>query len=88
MVVNLMPPPGKKLIKKESKGSYIMIPVYVDDFKNMNEMAESILIAREVQKDPANAEAIIKNIKEQRRQLMIEHNPTLVQETREKTKTN
>ena len=65
-----------------------MIPVYVDDFKNMNEMAESILIAREVQKDPANAEAIIKNIKEQRRQLMIEHNPTLVQETREKTKTN
>jgi len=88
MVVNLMPPPGKKLIKKESKGSYIMIPVYVDDFKNMNDMAESILIAREVQKDPANAEAIIKNIKEQRRQLMIEHNPTLIQETRKKPKPN
>jgi len=54
----------------------------------MNDMAESILIAREVQKDPANAEAIIKNIKEQRRQLMIEHNPTLIQETRKKPKTN
>ena len=52
-----------------------MIPVYVDDFKNLNEMAESVAISREVQRNPAQADTIIKNIKEERKSLMIEHNP-------------
>ena len=69
-----MPPPGKKVLKKESK-KYIMIPVYLDDFKSMNDIAESAIIAREVQKNPSDAESIIKNIKEERRNLMISHNP-------------
>merc|ERR1711988_1265173 len=74
MINNPMPPPGKKVLKKESK-KYIMIPVYLDDFKSMNDIAESAIIAREVQKNPSDAESIIKNIKEERRNLMISHNP-------------
>ena len=75
VISNQMPPPGKRIVKKETKGKYIMIPVYVDDFKNLNEMAESVAISREVQRNPAQADTIIKNIKEERKSLMIEHNP-------------
>ena len=69
-----MPPPGKKPLR-QTGDKYIMIPIFVDDFKHMNDTAESLEIAREVQKDPANAKKIIARIKEQRRVLMVEHNP-------------
>ena len=76
-----MAPPGKKIIKKDSS-KYIMIPVYVEDFASMNNIAESAIIAREVQKNPSNAESIIENIKEERRGLMRAHNPQHVKATK------
>lgn len=66
-----MPPPGKKAMKK---ARYIMVPVYVDDFKSINNLAESSLIAKEVTANPSQAEAIIRKIREERVALMREHN--------------
>ena len=77
MVVNqqLMPPPGKKAMKKADKARYIMVPVFVEDFKSLNNIAESSLIAREVTANPSQAETIIKRIRDERVSLMREHNP-------------
>ena len=77
MVVNqqLMPPPGKKAMKKADKARYIMVPVFMEDFKSFNNIAESSLIAREVTANPSQADTIIKRIKEERVSLMREHNP-------------
>ena len=66
-----MPPPGKKAMKK---AQYIMVPVYVDDFKSINNLAESSLIAKEVTANPSQAEAIIRRIQEEQVALMREHN--------------
>ena len=70
----MMPPPGKKAMKKTDKARYIMVPVFVDDFKSFNNIAESSLIAREVTENPSQAESIIRRIKEERVSLMREHN--------------
>jgi len=77
MVVNqqLMPPPGKKAMKKTDKARYIMVPVFVEDFKSLNNIAESSLIAREVTANPSQAETIIRRIRDERVSLMREHNP-------------
>jgi len=77
MVVNqqLMPPPGKKVMKKSDKARYIMVPVFVEDFKSFNNIAESTMIAREVTANPSQAETIIERIREERRSLMRDHNP-------------
>ena len=80
----VMPPPGKKVLMKKSSMDYIMLPVFTEDFKHLNEVAESLIIAREVQKDPSNATNIIKKIKEERRLLMVRHNPDKVKTTKNK----
>ena len=86
LVVNQqsMPPPGKKAMKKNDKARYIMVPVYVDDFKSFNNIAESSLIAREVTANPSQAETIIRRIKEERVSLMREHNPQYLKDTNSK----
>ena len=62
-------------MKKTDKARYIMVPVFVEDFKSLNNIAESSLIAREVTANPSQAETIITRIKEERVSLMREHNP-------------
>ena len=41
-----------------------MVPVHADDFKKLNEFAESAWVMREVTADPRNADRIKENIKE------------------------
>ena len=71
-------------MKKNDKARYIMVPVYVDDFKSFNNIAESSLIAKEVTANPSQAEAIIRRIKEERVSLMREHNPQYLKDTNPK----
>ena len=78
MVINTnMPPPGKKPLRKADV-KYIMVPIYVDDFKHISDTAESLMIAREVQKDPGNAKQIIARIKEERKRILVEQNPDII----------
>ena len=63
----LMPPPGKRLLEKDP---VIMVPVHVDDFKKLNEFAESAWVQREVTKSPGQAEKLMNNIKDTRRRLL------------------
>ena len=63
----LMPPPGKRLLEKDP---VIMVPVHVDDFKKLNEFAESAWVQREVTKTPGQAEKLMNNIKDTRRRLL------------------
>merc|ERR1712013_133715 len=67
----LMPPPGKKVLEKEP---IIMVPVHADDFKKLNEFAESAWVMREITADPRNADRIKENIKETRRKLLSQVN--------------
>lgn len=71
----LMPPPGKKPLEKET---IIMVPVHADDFKKLNEFAESAWVMREITADPKNADRIKENIKEKRRKLLSQHNDKLL----------
>ena len=71
----LMPPPGKKVLEKEP---IIMVPVHADDFKKLNEFAESAWVMREVTADPRNADRIKENIKETRRKLLSQVNNILL----------
>jgi len=71
----LMPPPGKRLLEKDP---VIMVPVHVDDFKKLNEFAESAWVQREVTKTPGQAEKLMNNIKDTRRRLLNQHNRDLL----------
>jgi len=79
----LMPPPGKKVLEKEP---IIMVPVHADDFKKLNEFAESAWVMREVTADPRNADRIKENIKETRRKLLSQHNDKLLKTLDKKKK--
>jgi len=81
----LMPPPGKKIMEKDP---IIMVPVHADDFKKLNEFAESAWIMREVTANPANAESIRGTIKETRRKLLHQHNTKLLEKLEKKKKPN
>ena len=62
------PPPTKKEVKKGEE--IIMVPVALEDFQKINEMAEAVMIQRQ----PENAV----QIREMRRQKLTEHNQELI----------
>ena len=86
------------------KDPIIMVPVHADDFKKLNEFAESAWIMREVTANPANAESIRGTIKETRRKLLhqvqrkslnlfigiffLKHNTKLLEKLEKKKKPN
>ena len=85
----LMASRGKKVFKKETihqdlKSKYKMIPVHKDDFGKFNELTESLEISRAVQKNPGEAKSLIDKIKEDRKRLLIDHNPHHVSATTNK----
>ena len=85
----LMASRGKKVFKKETihqdlKSKYKMIPVHKDDFGKFNELTESLEISRAVQKNPGEAKSLIDKIKEDRKRLLIDHNPHHVSTTTNK----
>lgn len=67
--VSLQPPPGKK--RKMEKDQIIMVPVHADDFKKLNEFAESSWVMRDRENEAG--------IKETRRRLLQKHNHELIQ---------
>lgn len=62
------PPPTKKEVKKGEE--IIMVPVALEDFQKINEMAEAVIIQRQ----PEN----VVQIREMRRQKLTEHNQELI----------
>ena len=60
-------PPEKKRRVEHSVEEMIMIPVAKKDFQNINEIAESLMVSRNVHKR--------EEIKLKRRQLLRQHNP-------------
>jgi len=66
--VSLQPPPGKK--RRMEKEQIIMVPVHADDFKKLNEFAESAWVMRDKDNEAG--------IKETRRRLLQKHNQELI----------
>ena len=69
-VVVQQPPPGKKKMDKVDQEPVIMVPVHAEDFKKMNEIAESLWVCR----DMANQATI----KERRRRMLADHNKDIL----------